>query len=140
MGKCNSIETILNKTEMRTGSGCLYWLGYTNSEGYGRLSVKDKMWLVHRYMYTELVGEIKDDLTVDHLCKTPNCINVNHMELVSASENVKRGIPWNSKKTHCPRGHPYKGNNLYITKEGFRQCKKCQRLRQKNGIWKNDFR
>ena len=29
--------------------------------------------------------------------------------------------------THCPKGHPYSGKNLYITKKGARSCKECTR-------------
>jgi len=30
-------------------------------------------------------------------------------------------------KTHCPAGHPYEGENLYITPDGRRVCKECNR-------------
>lgn len=29
-------------------------------------------------------------------------------------------------KTHCPSGHRYTKDNTYITKEGFRRCRKCR--------------
>lgn len=35
-----------------------------------------------------------------------------------------------SKKTHCPKNHPYKDNNLIIGKDGKRYCLEC---REKNG-------
>ena len=31
--------------------------------------------------------------------------------------------------THCPKGHPYSGDNLYIDPIGQRHCKECVRLR-----------
>jgi CxxC motif-containing protein len=33
----------------------------------------------------------------------------------------------NVTKTHCPRGHPYEGDNLYIDPKGARRCKACMR-------------
>lgn len=33
----------------------------------------------------------------------------------------------NSGKTHCPRGHPYSGHNLYVDPKGFRRCRQCKR-------------
>ncbi len=30
-------------------------------------------------------------------------------------------------KTHCPKGHPLSGDNLYLTPEGWRQCRICRR-------------
>lgn len=37
----------------------------------------------------------------------------------------------NAEKTHCKRGHPLSGDNLYITASGKRQCKDCARRWQK---------
>lgn len=40
-------------------------------------------------------------------------------------------------KTHCPRGHPYSGSNLWIDPiRGWRQCRACSRLRSYLR-WKN---
>lgn len=33
----------------------------------------------------------------------------------------------NRNKMHCPKGHPYSGDNLYIASSGSRSCKKCTR-------------
>lgn len=33
----------------------------------------------------------------------------------------------NKLKTHCPLGHLYSGDNLYIHKGYSRRCKECQR-------------
>lgn len=35
--------------------------------------------------------------------------------------------PKNKDKTHCPKGHPYSGDNLYVTSEGGRKCKQCKK-------------
>lgn len=32
------------------------------------------------------------------------------------------------EKTHCRRGHPYSGENLYVDKRGKRHCKECNRI------------
>ena len=32
----------------------------------------------------------------------------------------------NVNKTHCPKNHPYTAANTYVTKEGWRQCRKCR--------------
>jgi hypothetical protein len=39
----------------------------------------------------------------------------------------------NKNKTHCMRGHPLSGENLRITKRGYRNCKVC--LRASNRAW-----
>jgi len=33
----------------------------------------------------------------------------------------------NAAKTHCPQGHPYEGDNLYINPVGHRICRQCGR-------------
>jgi hypothetical protein len=30
-------------------------------------------------------------------------------------------------RTHCPRGHPYEGENLYVRPNGGRKCRTCNR-------------
>lgn len=32
------------------------------------------------------------------------------------------------EKTHCPAGHPYRGENLYVDQSGRRHCRTCRRL------------
>jgi hypothetical protein len=43
---------------------------------------------------------------------------------------VLKGTPsnpeLNRRKTHCPNGHPYSGENLYMDSRGWRQCKACR--------------
>lgn len=34
----------------------------------------------------------------------------------------------NVSKTHCPKGHPYLGENVYIDPKGNRRCRECKRL------------
>ena len=29
------------------------------------------------------------------------------------------------EKTHCPKGHPYEGSNLYVNVRGSKTCRKC---------------
>jgi hypothetical protein len=39
-----------------------------------------------------------------------------------------RRLSRKTRKTHCKHGHPLSGDNLKITKLGFRLCKACARL------------
>ena len=45
-------------------------------------------------------------------------------------EAIVKGVAAAAKKrraiTHCKKGHPYSGDNLYITPDGKRVCKKCR--------------
>lgn len=91
-------------------NGCWDWVGYVCPNGYGRWTIDGKTALAHTNLYKKLVGPIPPGLHADHLCRNRRCVNPAHMELVTFRENVMRGISFaveNSKKTHCPRGHPY---------------------------------
>lgn len=39
----------------------------------------------------------------------------------------------NTAKTHCPQGHPYRGENLIINSQGRRVCRTCERARTR--VW-----
>jgi hypothetical protein len=107
---------------------CWLWIGCRLPSGYGKLRRKGKDWLAHRFIYTNLVGPIPEGLTIDHLCRVRNCVNPEHMELVTQGENTLRGESVSglaARKTHCPQGHEYSGDNLILQKNGHRKCRFC---------------
>ena len=126
-------ERFWNKVECEPNSGCWIWIG-SLSKGYGEIRQgKGKTRKAHRWAYETYRGPIGKNLQPDHLCKITQCVNPWHLQLVSARENAFRSnsIPAkNSRKTHCKRGHPLSGSNLYLWK-GCRSCKECQRHRDK---------
>jgi hypothetical protein len=92
---------------------------------YGQVGHK----AAHRVVYEALVGPVPEGLELDHLCKESRCVNPAHLEPVTHAENVRRGRGWggqNARKTHCPSGHPYEGDNLILQKRGGRLCRTCQ--------------
>jgi hypothetical protein len=87
---------------------------------------------VHRAVYEHEVGPIPEGMTLDHLCRVRHCVNPDHMEIATHRTNILRGetlAAANARKTHCPKGHPYDGDNLMTTKSGGRACKECNRVR-----------
>lgn len=49
-----------------------------------------------------------------------------------ALERLARNPGSKKKRTHCPRGHPLSGDNLYIARTtGSRSCWTCRRMRDK---------
>jgi len=109
---------------------CWTWVGGKQGQGYGQIRVAGKELLAHRLAYELFVGPIPSGRHIDHLCRTRNCVNPSHLEAVSLVENVLRGNGFyalNARKTHCPKGHPYSGSNLYRTPKGHRRCRQCKR-------------
>ena len=107
---------------------CWLWIGRCNDDGYGLISVEYDMQRAHRVSYEMAMGPIPGGFDIDHLCRVRSCVNPAHLEPVTRQTNLLRGftIPaYHAQKTHCPRGHPYSGCNLYIGKDGSRRCRTC---------------
>lgn len=71
--------------------GCWEWGGFKGYDGYGRVSVRNRMRLIHRVVYTFYKGRIPKDYQVDHLCKNRICCRPDHLEAITQAENVRRG-------------------------------------------------
>lgn len=113
-------------------SGCWLWIGANNGLGYGMISVgKAKKTYAHRCAYEHAFGEIPSGLVIDHKCRTPSCINPEHLEAVSNRENTVRGAVSALRTiSHvCKRGHAY-AEHQYVDSRGQRQCRACLALRQ----------
>jgi len=70
---------------------CRIWQLAKDKDGYGVEYVRGKMVHAHRAEYERVHGEIEDGLEVDHKCSERACIAVDHLEVVSHAENVRRG-------------------------------------------------
>ena len=115
--------------------GCWEWRASKNN-GYGQFWHNNKWGIASRFVYELCVGKIENQ--IDHLCRNRGCVNPLHLEDVTTQENTKRGNSglFNSSKTHCPQGHPYSGNNLYVRKSMVgvnRGCRTCLNLRSGTG-------
>lgn len=109
-------------------SGCHLWLGTRNGVGYGLFKVGRKNIRAHRWIYEQTVGSIPTGLELDHLCRTPQCVNPEHLEAVTHAENVRRarlGV----RQSHCRKGHQFAPENEYWLKNGSRTCLICVRAK-----------
>lgn len=77
-----------SRVDMPDIDACWLWRGYVNREGYGRLGD----FYVHRIAFVLNGGVIPDGHTIDHVCRNRLCVNPAHLEPVSVSENVRRGL------------------------------------------------
>lgn len=110
---------------------CLIWTGAKDRGGYGLIEVRHKLQKAHRVSYELARGPIPDGCQLDHLCRNRACINPEHLEPVSARENVLRGfspVGNNARKAECKNGHPLSGDNLIQRAKGWRGCRACSRI------------
>lgn len=122
-------DRVLYRMEPEPNSGCWLWTGARTLNGYGFISYHGRNEMAHRIAYGLFVGPIPEGKTLDHLCRQRACINPKHLEPVTLRENVLRNtslVAANAVKTHCLRGHPLSGDNLY-TGGGQRACRACRR-------------
>ena len=137
------IDRFNKKILVNKYTGCWEWQAGKCNDGYGRFFVKPKGVRAHRYAYEYYVGEIPEGLQIDHLCRVRHCVNPKHMEPVTHEENCTRGLmdPGKARReqTHCKHGHPFSGDNLYITPKGGRACNSCKtRIRARDREKIND--
>lgn len=79
-----------HKKIVRT-AGCWVWTGSTNGKGYGRFRIGDGMYGAHRVTYALHHRHDLSGLLLDHLCGITQCVNPDHLEIVSQRENIQRG-------------------------------------------------
>lgn len=117
---------------------CWEWGGPRSNgpsrSGYGRMYVGKQYVLVHRLAYRLHWGHWPENAL--HRCDNPPCINAElHLFDGTLTDNNRdmaaKGRHWALKKTHCPAGHPYAGENLIRMASGGRDCRLCQKQRNR---------
>jgi len=94
----------------KNSSGCWLWTAYVMPNGYGIFFALNEMY-AHRVSYKLFKGEIPEGFHVDHKCHVRNCVNPNHLQSVTPSENGQnrkgpnpntpsgiRGVSWDSSR------------------------------------------
>lgn len=60
-------------------------------DGYCQKWNGERLIAAHRYSYEKVKGKIPDGLVLDHLCRNVKCVNPEHLEPVTLTENTRRG-------------------------------------------------
>ncbi len=120
---------------------CWLWTGALQSSGYGNLSLDKKWYVAHRVAYAILVGNPPSGVDLDHLCRNRRCVNPDHLEPVTRSTNLRRGVGPSTTSLRaaasstCKRGHEY--GDLRRASDGARLCRTCindrRRERRRSG-------
>lgn len=76
-------------------TGCHIWIGGTSGStgrgaGYPRMKLDGRTVAAHRVAATLAHGYIHPGQQVDHTCRNRLCVNPDHLEVVSPSENQRR--------------------------------------------------
>jgi len=101
---------------------CIMWHKSIRDTGYGQRFFNGKIARAHRAAWIEANGDIPTGLIVDHMChneaalkgeceggktcKHRACVNVEHLRLITVSENNKAGLLNRDNRKVCPKGMP----------------------------------
>ncbi len=122
------IAAFMAKVKIDTKTGCWLWVGsICKRNGYGDFGG------IKAYVYSYLLhkGTLPAKNEPDHLCRIRACVNPEHLEAVTRRINLLRGDTIAARKaaqTHCEHGHEFTEENVYRTKDGTRNCRKCRSL------------
>jgi len=131
----SDLDRFYEKLIPEPNSGCWIWIGAITKLNYTSFRFRHKTALAHRASYILHKGEIPSNKEIDHLCRMRCCVNPEHLELVTRSENIKRSpltLPnLRAAQTHCIHGHAFDEINTYHNPAGKRACRICQRDRMR---------
>jgi len=83
-----SLELDTREEEGPLGTPCKVWRWAKTKGGYGVVKRNRRNLYAHRLFYEMLVGRIPGFLEVNHLCERTACVNPEHLELVTKSQNM----------------------------------------------------
>ena len=96
------IRRFQKKVEFDILSGCWLWISTKDADGYGQFWHESKLVKAHRISYEHWNDKIPKGLVIEHLCRTKNCVNPQHLEAITVRQNIERGM--SSKHDNYNRG------------------------------------
>lgn len=123
-----------NLTRYEVVGECWEWAGSLSGNGYG---ITSRPYfgtsVAHRVFYLSHVGPIGEGLDLDHLCRNIRCVNPAHLEPVTRSENLRRGLAGYGSRQTCRKGlHDLTlPNAIYTSGKGVRRCRECAKYQSR---------
>lgn len=86
-------------SKVQTTPTCWIWHGTIASNGYGKMGMGGRVQYAHRLAWYFTHGLLERELVVDHKCHNKRCVNPDHLQLVTESQNMQNrsGAAANSK-------------------------------------------
>lgn len=144
-GRVRSLDKYVNHcfADRRLVKGRVLKPVLENGTGYFRAALykaerEPRRYRVHTLVLTTFVGPRPDGMVCCHGngIRTDNRLENLSWDTISANnfDAVKHGNHRQTRKTHCPQGHPYDESNTWVNNLGSRVCLACKRQRGKTRV------
>jgi hypothetical protein len=129
------VSLLKANTEHDVAFGCDLWTGATGNNGRPIVWRGKSPIAAYRIAYIEAHGEIPEDRAIDHVCRRVLCVNPEHLEAVTKSENERRkSMRYRLQRKQCSRGHRLDEVTRLLTPEGGVLCRLCARAGVHQGL------
>lgn len=81
-------HAFLARQRRNDATGCIEWIGACDQKGYGQLRINGKLVKAHRYSWARVNGPIPEGHLIRHKCDNPKCVNADHLEVGTYTDNV----------------------------------------------------
>lgn len=91
-------ERFWQKVNKDGPNGCWIWTAMRNKDGYGCFRVGNTMKKAHRFSYEINKGQIPSGMEVRHICHNPSCVNPDHLEPGTHTDNMRDLVKSGNRK------------------------------------------
>lgn len=98
---------------------CWLWTGSILPNGYGKISIKHRDVLAHRYSYELLKGKIPDGHLCLHKCDVRNCVNPEHLFTGTHLDNMED----RNRKKRQAKGHQMGAHSAKLSDEQVKEIR-----------------
>ena len=109
----NIFDFFWSRVEIDDESGCWNWVGAFSNCGYGKFSIGGLQTRAmttqgaHRVSYELFVGPIEAGKVIKHKCDNKRCVNPEHLEMGTTSENTQEAYDRNLTNVRKGNEHPF---------------------------------